>query len=146
MLGTSMSAQERLWIMLTDKGPEATQLLEQPETFLSEAALAQAENGIAVSEKTICRFMQYINRFRQAAPGVLGTSRWLNAVAVEVHDDQLKRIDKLCFVANSRRLQTLKSAAYHNADEQPLPSRVRQWLVRKTFRSSMAMPPCKTPC
>jgi serine protease AprX len=125
LLGTTMSAQDRLWIMLSDKGPEATQLLEQPETFLSEAALARrAENGIAVSESDLPVRSHYIEQIQQSGATILGTSRWLNAVAVEASEAQLKHIDKLCFVTSTRKLQTLKSAAHAKADDKPLPPRM----------------------
>lgn len=124
LLGTTISAQDRLWIMLSDKGPEAAQLLEQPEAFLSGAALARrAEYGLAVDETDLPVHIDYVKQIKQSGATVLGASRWLNAVAVEADEAQLKRIDKLCFVTSSRKLQTLKSAAYTKADDKPLPPR-----------------------
>lgn len=122
LLGNTISAQERFWIMLSDKGPEATQLLEQPETFLSEAAIARrASNGIAINASDLPVHADYVEQIEQIGANVLSASRWLNAVAVEASEAQLERIDKLCFVTGKRNVQTLKSAAQPKPDDKPLP-------------------------
>ena len=42
---TFLMAQEPVWIFFTDKGPDVACLLENPENYLSQAALERREHN-----------------------------------------------------------------------------------------------------
>lgn len=124
MLGNSLDAQDRVWLMLSDKGPEASEALAHPETFMSQAAMdRRAEKGLEIDETDLPVYPEYLAGITETGATVLGASRWINAVAVEVTDEQRRVLEALCFVEDTRPVQTLKSTAHPKADDKPLPPR-----------------------
>lgn len=106
----SMFAQnQRVWVCLSDKGQNIAARLAHPEQFLSPSALAiKAEKGIILDESDLPIADTYIQTLQQYNCKVLGKSRWLNAVAVELSSKELATIQHLPFVSSIEPVSTMK--------------------------------------
>ncbi len=83
-LGMTTYAQSTMWVFFSDKGQDATALLSQPEALLSPAALERrAEKGLALDQHDLPVASAYLQSLRDLGLDVVGTSRWLNAAAVQ---------------------------------------------------------------
>lgn len=92
----ALNAQTRFWVQFVDKGPEAAQLLQSPESILSERALARrARNGVAVTGADLPLSGTYVRQLEGAGLEVEASSRWLNAVSVET-DLSLAEVQAVC--------------------------------------------------
>jgi len=104
-------ADNRMWIFLSDKGNQAAQSLKHPEKLLSkEARQMRKEKGIAINAEDVPVYGNYVKELQKYDCAILSTSRWLNAVAVEVSDECLSEVQALCFVEGVRAIQTLTVA------------------------------------
>lgn len=106
----SMFAQnQRVWVCLSDKGQNIAARLAHPEQFLSPSALAiKAEKGILLDESDLPVAGEYLQTLQQYNCKVLGKSRWLNAVALELSSKELAIIKDLPFVTSVEPVITMK--------------------------------------
>lgn len=110
-LGTMAKAQETMWVFFADKGSAVQEQLQHPENYLSPAALERrSEKGLAFSESDLPVADAYLARLCQAGLKVVGTSRWLNAAAVE-GDLDWERIAALPEVVAMRPVATFTRAS-----------------------------------
>lgn len=80
----SLPAQQRYWVFFKDKGPEASFLLQHPETFLApEAIQRRAGLDIQIDEIDLPVSVSYIDALTTAGLQVHTVSKWLNAVTIE---------------------------------------------------------------
>lgn len=101
-------ADNRMWIFLSDKGNQTAQSLKHPEKLLSkEARQMRKEKGIAINAEDLPVLGSYVKELQKYDCEILSTSRWLNAVAVNVSDECLNEVQSLCFVEGTRPIQTL---------------------------------------
>lgn len=116
--GLQLSARDyRVWVFFSDKGEKTEQRLKNPESFLSKESILKKKNkGIGLTEGDLPVWNQYVETLSQFDCKVLGKSRWLNAVAVEVPDNCLEEVKNLCFVTGSQALVTL-SVSRETAEE-----------------------------
>ncbi|MEL6732161.1 MAG: hypothetical protein AAFP83_13615, partial [Bacteroidota bacterium] len=83
VLSSGLQAQEAVWLMLTDKGPQVSEQLAHPEHILSKTALAmRAAKGIALTFEDLPVYSTYADQIAATGLQIVGKSRWLNAVAV----------------------------------------------------------------
>lgn len=126
MLFSTLSAQDAVWVLLSDKGPHTAEQLATPEHILSPAALTRrASKGITVEETDLPVYKAYIDALGATGAQILGQSRWVNAVAVSANSQDLNRIMALPFVLDTKPVQTLKAAGYHQDADIPLPPHQR---------------------
>ncbi|MFK7969515.1 MAG: S8 family serine peptidase [Bacteroidia bacterium] len=124
-LGCSLLAQDRVWLLLTDKGPDEAVLVQNPEQVLSPVIIAKRQaKGLSIDASDLPMHGEYLSQIRQQGVNILGTSRWLNAVAVEGSPEQLASLKELCFVQKTRPVRTLKAAKYTSGDTGPNPARI----------------------
>lgn len=115
-MGLPMMAQQKVWVFLTDKGNYVEEQLQQPEKLLSPAALERRKaNGIDITASDLPVAESYIKQLKVHSHKVVSSSRWLNAVVVELTPDCLEEVESLDFVKGLRPVQTLVSTA--TADE-----------------------------
>lgn len=107
--GLQLNARDyRVWIFFSDKGEKIGQRLAHPESFLSKESIQKKKNkGIGFTEGDLPVWNQYVETLSQYECKVLGKSRWLNAVAVQVPENCLEEVNELCFVTGSKALVTL---------------------------------------
>ncbi|MCB0838872.1 MAG: S8 family serine peptidase [Bacteroidetes bacterium] len=102
---TFLMAQEPVWIFFTDKGPDVACLLENPENYLSQAALERREhNHIPFTVQDLPLYQPYMDELGALAGKPLGSSRWLNAVAVNINPRVKNEILTLSFVKGVRKV------------------------------------------
>lgn len=110
-IASSSFAQTRMWVFLADKGANTQAKLQQPARFLSEKALEnRKEKGIALTEEDLPVLNEYVTALNRYDCKVLSTSRWLNAVAVEIPQNCEEEVRDLCFVTGIKPIQSLKVA------------------------------------
>ncbi|WNJ20875.1 S8 family serine peptidase [Pontibacter sp. G13] len=110
-----MMAQSNMWVFFQDKGPQAAQLLEHPETFLSTQALdRRAEKGIAVTAQDLPLHSDYVSAISAQGWNILGKSKWLNAVAISGEGTDWDQVMALPFVDGIYPVASMKQ---HNAPE-----------------------------
>ncbi len=114
LLGIYMSMNadtHRMWIFLSDKGENVQKRLAKPSAFLSKASLAlKKEKGIILNEQDLPVWQSYLGGLSNYDCKVLSTSRWLNAVAVDIPDNCIEEVNALCFVTGMKPVQTFKVA------------------------------------
>lgn len=77
-------AQGNWWVVLSDKGAEASCQLADPAQFLSPASLAlRAEKNIGITSADLPVDPTYVAAIQDLGYKVQSTSRWLNAVAIQ---------------------------------------------------------------
>jgi serine protease AprX len=99
-------AQQRVWVMFTDRGPDAYERLEQ---FSHSVGKSVAGGERAVHLKTEARqftvddippYHGWVQALTEAGAVVVTQSRWLNAVSVQADEHTRARIRELPFVAS----------------------------------------------
>ncbi|MEO0585313.1 MAG: S8 family serine peptidase [Bacteroidota bacterium] len=99
VLSSGLQAQEAVWLMLTDKGPQVSEQLAHPEHILSETARAmRAAKGINLTFEDLPVYPTYTAQIAATGLQIVGKSRWLNAVAVQGQPSQLQAANSLPFV------------------------------------------------
>ena len=87
-------------ISFTDKGPEATQYLQHPETFLSPAALERRFlAGLTPDYTDVPVSCSYLSLLQQKHISITGCSRWLNAATASIGPEQIHELLQLPFVS-----------------------------------------------
>lgn len=110
---TGSNPSHKVWVFFTDKGTDAAQYLAEPSKMLSAEALAlRQRKGIAIDNADVPVDAHYVAQLREAGCQVLATSKWLNAAAVELPNNQQQRVENLCFVKELQPVNTLSGAAY----------------------------------
>ena len=95
-VGQSLWAQSYYWIHLKDKGVTTN---ESWVPALSEKALERRQKlDIALDETDLAVKAEYVSEIKQNGVRILGASRWLNAIAVEMRPEQSRDILELEFV------------------------------------------------
>lgn len=109
VFGQSPIADQTYWVYLTDKQYSAYSL-ERPDTFLSERTLERRRRlHIPVSYSDLPVSAVYIKQVEAAGARVITTSRWLNALSIQVEDTSiLKDIAALDCVLGIENVKTLK--------------------------------------
>ena len=114
LLGIYMSIYadtQRMWIFLSDKGENVQKRLSKPSAFLSKASLAlKKEKGIVLNAQDLPVWQSYIGALAGYDCKVLSTSKWLNAVAVDIPDNCIEEVRDLCFVTGLTVVQKFKVA------------------------------------
>lgn len=114
LLGIYMSIYadtHRMWIFLSDKGENIQKRLSKPTAFLSKASLAlKKEKGITLNEQDLPVWQSYVGALGNYDCKVLSTSRWLNAVAVDIPENCLEEVQDLCFVKDIKPVHKFKVA------------------------------------
>lgn len=114
LLGIYMSTfadTYRMWIFLSDKGENIKKRLSKPTAFLSKASLAlKKEKGIVLNAQDLPVWQSYVGALSNYECKVLSTSRWLNAVAVDIPDNCIEEVNNLCFVTGIKPVQKFKVA------------------------------------
>lgn len=135
-MGLPLIAQQKVWVFLADKGNCVAEQLQQPENLLSPAALERRiTNGIELNASDLPVAQMYIDQLQVHSHKVVSTSRWLNAVVVELTPACLEEVEALDFVTGLRPVQTLVAArAADGEDEGPIePSYPRYVDVNSPF-------------
>lgn len=110
-MGLPLMAQQKVWVFLADKGNCVEEQLQHPENLLSPAALERrTAKGIQLNASDLPVAQTYIEQLQVHSHSVVSTSRWLNAVVVEITPDCLVEIEALDFVTGLRPVQTLIEA------------------------------------
>ncbi|NOX37402.1 MAG: S8 family serine peptidase [Calditrichaeota bacterium] len=92
----------KVWIFLTDKGPNVHQRLEalqqrlSPRARLRRLRVRQAQQLVDIHDLPVYR--PYIQQIRDLVEKIRHTSRWLNAVSAEIQIQQLEALAQLPFV------------------------------------------------
>lgn len=108
--GTELSAQQKLWVMFTDKG-DTQALSPREKPMLSAASLARRNAmGIGFDASDLPVYSPYVDALRAKGFKVLSVSRWLNAAVVEMPAAQREALDAFCFVREVRPVRTLQQA------------------------------------
>jgi subtilisin family serine protease len=121
-MGLPLMAQQKVWVFLADKGNCAEEQLQHPENLLSPAALERrATNNIQVNMSDVPVASEYVDLLKVHSHRVVSSSRWLNAVVVELTPDCLAEVEALDFVTGLRPVQTLVEAhVEEQVDEGPI--------------------------
>ena len=110
---SSLIAQERVWVVFTDKGEQITERLSNPHTFLSAEALARRNaQGLAIDATDLPVSSAYLTSLQQYPLQILSTSRWLNAAAVALTPNLKEELADLCFVKEIRPMGQLVTTGY----------------------------------
>lgn len=120
LLSLSASAQNAIakyWIYFADRS-NSPYSLSNPTTYLSQAAIdRRAKMNITIKSSDLPPNPEYINAITATGAKVIVTSKWLNAVSVEItNEDQLAAISLLPFVI---KINTV--AKYANIDDSGIP-------------------------
>ncbi len=95
-LGLSKLSAQEFRVFFKDKG-SSLEMLEQPQLFLSEKAIARrALQGIAIDKSDLPLASEYLSELKTLGAQNLAHSRWLNYVLISHHDPEL--IENLAFV------------------------------------------------
>ncbi len=124
MMAFPLFGQQKVWVFLSDKGNCVEEQLQQPENFLSAEAIENRKlHGISIDESDLPVVSAYVEQLKMHSHQVVGTSRWLNAVAVELTPDCVEEVEALDFVTGLRPMQSLvKSSATAEEDSGPIES------------------------
>ncbi|MEL6851161.1 MAG: S8 family serine peptidase, partial [Bacteroidota bacterium] len=115
-----LPAQEKAWVFLSDKGPDAACQLTAPTNVISEAAWARRQaKGIGLSESDLPVYQAYLSQLSQQAE-IIASSKWLNAVVVDPAHCDMEALLALPFVTGTRPVETLVGAAAQAAPATPL--------------------------
>lgn len=94
--GGIASAQQKVWIRFADKGPEQSQWLSNPASFLSERALARrAQMGCPLTIADLPVSATYLHTLIHHGIRIHGQSRWINAVSATT-DLSLTQLQAIC--------------------------------------------------
>lgn len=120
--GMNVMSQQATWVFLSDKGDCVAERLAEPEAFLSPAAIAARQaKGLQLDASDLPVFQAYVEELKIHSYQVLSTSKWLNAVAVQLPAECLEEVEALDFVTGTRPVQTLvQSRATPAIDEGPI--------------------------
>ncbi len=100
-----LSAQQRVWVMLSDKGD-----LGPVTQWLSPAALRnRANQGLGLDLRDAPVSQTYLRELAASGAVVQYPSRWLNAVSVEASPEAIEEIRSLPFVKGIRPVALLRS-------------------------------------
>lgn len=107
-----LQAQERSWVLFTDKGNTADY---QASDILSQPALAnRAKQGIGLDIKDFPVNQQYLEKIAESGAVVHHTTRWFNGVSVSASSEVLEKIRQFPFV------QSIKPVAQFTKAVPPL--------------------------
>ncbi len=94
-----LKSQDLFWISFTDKGDDATYLLDQPEKYLSQASLDRRRSqGIHIDMSDVPVHKEYVANLSQHVDSIVAISKWLNAVVVRIDMRQKTRLLSLPYV------------------------------------------------
>ncbi len=120
IIANSVNGQSNYWIFFTDKGHDVAKQLLHPEKLLSEEALTIRKNkGVSLDHKDLPVASSYTHLLRQEGLRILYSSRWLNAVAVEVPvpvDEMLVNVKKFGFVEGIRPMAQMSETNIANRE------------------------------
>ncbi|RMG71629.1 MAG: peptidase S8, partial [Bacteroidetes bacterium] len=118
-----LPAQPAVWVFFGDKGPGAELRLQEPETFLSPAALARRDRqGIAVTPADLPVWPAYVQALQADGWEVVATSRWLNAAVVRPGGRSLFALQAYPAVRGLRRTRTWTKPTTLAGWEEDLPA------------------------
>ncbi|MCB9358003.1 MAG: S8 family peptidase [Calditrichaeota bacterium] len=98
----------RYWVFFTDKavapGQESRAFMEARANYSPRALERRARNGVfELSIGDLPVSASYVRQVAQTGARIRVTSRWLNSVSVEATPEQLRQIEVLRFVRETRR-------------------------------------------
>ncbi|MEO0895130.1 MAG: S8 family serine peptidase [Bacteroidota bacterium] len=106
-------AQSAYWVMLSDKGEQATHKLNQvAENFSPQALALRKEKNISFNMADVPVESSYVHAIEESGIEVLSTSRWINAVAVHANACDLDYLESLSFVKGIRPCASFVANAY----------------------------------
>jgi serine protease AprX len=113
LLGHATHAQQKNWVFLADKGPEATFLQAHPEQFLSDKALQRRMLvGRLPNVADLPVSATYARQLAAAGLKIHGSSRWINALSIET-DLSLRELQAICpAVTGMQRVAAFTTSAY----------------------------------
>ncbi len=118
LAGIQLNARDyRVWVFLSDKGENISKRISQPEKFLSQESIQnKKQKGIKITEGDLPVWSSYLETLGHYDCKMLGKSRWLNAVAVQVPDNCLEEVTSLCFVTEVKPMITLTVSRESSAE------------------------------
>ena len=106
----SSFGQDQVWVLLEDKGPDAACLLENPIDFLSPSAVQRRlAKQIPFTTHDLPVYHSYQKGVSNLSIEFLGTSKWLNAVAVSIDPTNKEEILALDYVKGIRSMARTKA-------------------------------------
>ncbi len=88
---SGFSQSEKVWVFFTDKGPSVDTKVAHPEKYLSLKAIYRRQNqDIDIHESDVPVYNGYLDIINDLGVKVVGRSKWLNAVSVEIQEQSQK--------------------------------------------------------
>ncbi len=112
----------KVWVFLSDKGPQAETLLQQPEKYLSAKAIYNRQlQGIEIDFSDLPVYSPYVQGIENVGVTLEEKSKWFNAVSVSYDNPiELEAISHLPFVVGTQPVRSLvitRESNYVPADE-----------------------------
>jgi len=117
-----LQAQQQAWVFLADKGNCVAEQLAKPSDFLSPKAIEKRKaNQVSIDQSDLPVASEYMDILKIHSHRLLGSSRWLNAVAVEIDESCLEELEALDFVTGLRPVRSMSIAdAGISTEEEPI--------------------------
>ncbi len=94
----TLAGEHRFVIFLSDKASTVFSI-DRPEEFLSERAIQRREKqGIAITEEDLPVSENYVNQISGLGVNVFFSSKWMNAVIVQMDSSMIEDLSDLSFI------------------------------------------------